>query len=106
MAFLDSPACGVTDKLSNADPSPRMLIYSALSPSPFRSIKLRSRKPDCRACGVGRKQQLIDQEDYLEMCGFYPPDWESLGLVKGEAGHRITSKVRLEYCCVGQCLAC
>jgi adenylyltransferase/sulfurtransferase len=71
-----------------------LLIYSALSPSPFRSIRLRKKKSDCLACGNNaRTGALLDQSDYVAVCGSLPPDWESLGYQNDEGSRRVTAKV-------------
>ncbi len=73
---------------------PALLIYSALSTTPFRSVMLRKKRPDCLACGErSDARALIDQADYVEVCGSLPPDYEALGYTKSEPGHRITAKV-------------
>lgn len=68
-----------------------MLIYSALSATPFRSIKMRTRRPTCPACGVeGQKIGAIDEGlDYVQFCGGERPDWVTQGLVPGLADARI-----------------
>jgi adenylyltransferase/sulfurtransferase len=79
-----------------SDTPPSLLIYSALALPPFRTIKLRSRKSDCIACGDDTSGgQLIDQSDYLELCGSLTPDYETLGLLAGEAGQRIRAAVSI-----------
>lgn len=73
---------------------PTLLLYSALSTSPFRSIKLRSRRANCPACGVeGKKGGAIAETDYVAFCGGPRPDWESLGMREGSADRRIHPKV-------------
>ncbi|TDL25454.1 hypothetical protein BD410DRAFT_716994 [Rickenella mellea] len=64
------------------DPGPSMLLYSAMELSPFRNIKLRSRKRDCPACGIqgGRISDL----DYVTFCGGPRPNWEERGLAEGD----------------------
>ncbi|KAI0346326.1 hypothetical protein BDW22DRAFT_1352390 [Trametopsis cervina] len=72
---------------------PTLLLYSALSLSPFRSIKLRTRRPTCLACGVqGHKIGSIASTDYVAFCGGPRPDWETLGMVEGSTAHRIKAK--------------
>ncbi|KAI0059191.1 hypothetical protein BV25DRAFT_1809420 [Artomyces pyxidatus] len=75
------------------DGKPSLLIYSALGIPPFRSIKLRNRKPTCPACGVeGEKVGKIEDIDYVQFCGGARPDWETLGLVAGTTQTRISAK--------------
>ncbi|KAI0797876.1 hypothetical protein C8Q75DRAFT_709560 [Abortiporus biennis] len=71
-----------------------LLIFSALSTPPFRSIKLRSKRPTCPACGVeGQKVGRISETDYVAFCGGDRPDWVSKGMVvEGRTEYRITAK--------------
>src|ERR1700761_7598138 len=62
----------------------------------FRNIKLRTKKPECIACGTDRKR-LTDQSDYLELCGRIAPDYEALGLDAGDARRRLSAKVGNYY---------
>ncbi|TFY83025.1 hypothetical protein EWM64_g981 [Hericium alpestre] len=74
----------------STDEKPMLLIYSALGFPPFRSIKLRTRRPTCPACGVeGQKIGQIEDLDYVQFCGGERPDWEKLGLIPGSADTRI-----------------
>ncbi|KAJ6618264.1 hypothetical protein B0H10DRAFT_2164185 [Mycena sp. CBHHK59/15] len=69
---------GLHDKKSS------LLLFSALESPPFRSIKLRSRKPTCPACGTcAQKFGEIKDIDYVQ---FYR------GLTAGEPAHRIAVK--------------
>ncbi|KAJ7273342.1 hypothetical protein C8J57DRAFT_1064097 [Mycena rebaudengoi] len=75
------------------DKKPTLLLFSALGSPPFRSIKLRSRKPTCPGCGTSaEKIGEIREIDYLQFCGGATPNWESRGLVAGDPGHRIGVK--------------
>ncbi|TFK47751.1 hypothetical protein OE88DRAFT_738723 [Heliocybe sulcata] len=75
------------------DNKPSLLIYSALSVPPFRSIKLRSRRATCPACGQeGTRQGSIQETDYVAFCGGSRPDWEKLGMVPGDEGSRVSAK--------------
>src|ERR1700744_4893926 len=77
------------------DSPPSLLIYSALAAPPFRTIRIRSKKRDCIACGDNASRgALIDQSDYLELCGSSTPDYEANGIAAGEPGYRIEAKVR------------
>lgn len=63
-----------------------LLLFSALSLPQFRSIKLRTRKPSCPACGVdGQKIGQIEDIDYLQFCGGERPNWEQRGLESGNS---------------------
>ncbi|CEH17609.1 Molybdopterin synthase sulfurylase [Ceraceosorus bombacis] len=52
---------------------PNLLLCSAFSYPPFRSIKLRPSRPDCRSCGnpenVESRISNLAQEDYAAFCG-------------------------------------
>lgn len=83
---------GPSNIKSPSEAKPSLLLYSALSPTPFRSIKLRTRRPTCPACGdEGQKIGEIASTDYVAFCGGTRPDWETLGLHDGD--HRIKAKV-------------
>ncbi|KAG6918248.1 hypothetical protein DXG01_015622 [Tephrocybe rancida] len=76
------------------DKKPTLLLYSALGSPPFRSIKLRSRKPTCAACGAEReKVGTIQDIDYVQFCGGPRPDWEARGL---EEGASVGARVRVK----------
>jgi len=76
--------------------TPSMLLFSALSSQPFRSVKLRSRKQDCVVCGSQDFDlRSVTETDYIQTCGGPRPDWIQRGLLHGQAGRRITVKVRL-----------
>ena len=78
------------------DGRPSLLIYSAISYPPFRSIKLRSRNKKCAACGDdGEKQGDISSLDYVAFCGGPKPDWVKQGLKSsGGESRRIKATVR------------
>ncbi|KAJ7090203.1 molybdenum cofactor synthesis 3 [Mycena belliarum] len=75
------------------DQRPSLLLFSALGSPPFRSIKLRSRKTTCPACGDS-KQKVgdIKEIDYVQFCGGPAPDWEGRGLLVSDPNHRISVK--------------
>ncbi|KAG5653797.1 hypothetical protein H0H81_010467 [Sphagnurus paluster] len=84
------------------DKKPTLLLYSALGLPPFRSIKLRSRKPTCPACGTAEERLgKISEIDYVQFCGGPRPDWETRGLVNGETGARASVK-ELEAALAGE----
>ncbi len=69
-------------------------MFSALGMPPFRSVKLRSRRAACPACGVeGEKVSKIEETDYVAFCGGERPDWVARGLVEGREDRRIRAKV-------------
>lgn len=71
-----------------------MLIYSALAFPPFRSVKLRSRRRTCPACGDEvEKIGEISSMDYVNFCGGPAPNWEKRGLIAGRENTRIRAKV-------------
>ncbi|KAF8518478.1 hypothetical protein JB92DRAFT_3088024 [Gautieria morchelliformis] len=75
------------------DGRPSLLIFSALSTPPFRTAKLRSRRPTCPACGEdGKKIGKIEEIDYVAFCGGRTPDFEATGLRQGQPGHRICGR--------------
>jgi hypothetical protein len=77
------------------DTKPSLILFSALGSPAFRSIKLRSRKPTCPACGTkGQNVGQVTNLDYAQFCGGESPNWEQQGLVKGDAGYRIYARVR------------
>ncbi|KAH7912310.1 hypothetical protein BJ138DRAFT_803296 [Hygrophoropsis aurantiaca] len=72
------------------DGKPTLLLYSALTVPFFRSVKLRSKKPSCIACGGdGVKNGTIEETDYVAFCGGVRPNWEQKGLSSGSPGARI-----------------
>jgi len=76
------------------DKKPSLLIYSALATPPFRSIKLRTRKPTCPACGtLEERLGTIQQIDYVQFCGGPRPDWEKRGLIIGDPAARVNVEV-------------
>ena len=76
------------------DYKPSLLLFSALGSPPFRSVKLRPRKPSCVACGTrDGKLAASRQADYVQFCGGPLPNWEDRGLVRGSAEERISPKV-------------
>lgn len=75
------------------DQAPSLLLFNALQTPPFRSIKLRNKKPACAACGSGPKTHgMIDNTDYVQFCGGPPANWVERGLVPGSAETRISTK--------------
>ena len=61
-------------------------------------MKLRPSRVDCIACGRDPDgPSLIDQSDYLEVCGALPVDYEALGMNPGAEGYRIGVKVRDDW---------
>ncbi|CAK5264722.1 unnamed protein product [Mycena citricolor] len=68
-----------------------MVLFSALGSPQFRSIKMRSRKPSCPACGTAEEKiGQIRETDYVQFCGGPAPDWERRGLVPGDPEDRVT----------------
>jgi len=82
------------DKSVTIDGTSSLLLFSALGSPPFRSIKLRSRKPTCPACGEeGKKLGEIRDIDYVQFCGGAAPDWEKSGLAEGSPKQRVSVQV-------------
>lgn len=78
---------------SSSDGNPSLLLFSALSMPPFRSVKVRNKKPNCPACGTeGERMGSIEEMDYVAFCGGAAPDWETRGLI--DAQDRLTPIVR------------
>lgn len=65
-----SPAIPIT-------PIPSLLVYSAYSPSPFRSMRLRGKRPNCPSCSaaasITRQTLTSGSLDYISFCGIAPP---------------------------------
>jgi adenylyltransferase/sulfurtransferase len=74
------------------DLKPTMLLFSAVTQPPFRTVKLRSRKHNCIACGMARPSGLLHMTDYIQFCGGSNPDWETQGLEPGDPQKRVTAK--------------
>ncbi|KAJ7184168.1 hypothetical protein C8R46DRAFT_1063123 [Mycena filopes] len=75
------------------DRKPSLFLFSALGVPPFRSIKLRSRKPSCPACGTAdQKVGEIKEIDYVQFCGGATPDWEGRGLHPGDPNDRVSAQ--------------
>ena len=59
--------------MDTTSPSPSLLLYSAQNASPFRTVRLRSRRPDCFACSakaeLSRKSLISGSLDYVAFCG-------------------------------------
>lgn len=92
-----------------------MLLYTALSPRPFKTIKLRPRQPACRGCSgvfpklssqhesvlylLGDIESL--EKDYLEFCGDLPGgesgDPVQAGMRLGEPGSRVKAMVSIIF---------
>jgi adenylyltransferase/sulfurtransferase len=73
-----------------------MLVFSALDPTPFRSIKLGTKDINCVSCGTSShidKIKNVQDVDYVQFCGGQVPNWEQLGLLEGDIGARISAKV-------------
>ncbi|KAG9031716.1 Urmylation protein [Tulasnella sp. JGI-2019a] len=65
------------------DKVPSLLIFSALASPHFRPVKLRSKRPNCIACGNGQsglKNSTLEL-DYVAFCGGEHPDPAETGAV-------------------------
>ncbi|KAH9933670.1 uncharacterized protein BXZ73DRAFT_46213 [Epithele typhae] len=72
---------------------PTLLMFNALSTSPFRTVKLRNQRLTCAACGSDSERVgKIEDTDYVAFCGGARPDWVSRGLIAGRDGDRVTPK--------------
>ncbi|KAI1786774.1 hypothetical protein LXA43DRAFT_1032466 [Ganoderma leucocontextum] len=84
------------------DGKPTLLMYSALAMPSFRSVKLRTRRVTCPACGSGdEKVGRIEDTDFVALCGGERPDWVARGLVSGKPGDRIYAKVGVAHITAG-----
>jgi adenylyltransferase/sulfurtransferase len=58
-------------------PPPTLLIFSGMSATPFRSVRMRGRRKDCAACGLASELRLeklrSGDVDYVRFCGVIPP---------------------------------
>ncbi|CDZ97135.1 molybdenum cofactor synthesis 3 [Phaffia rhodozyma] len=95
---------GESSSSPSSDPS-KLLTFSALSSTPFRSFKLRNRQPHCRSCGDpskgDRKEGKIgdlENEDYEAFCGGPDVDRDAEGMQYGSVGTGLkrTSVVELK----------
>ncbi|KAI0891787.1 adenylyltransferase [Annulohypoxylon nitens] len=72
---------GGLGKEANSTPkelvAPSLLLFSATSSTPFRSIRMRSRRPNCFACSSGSTLTLKELKsgslDYVQFCGVTSP---------------------------------
>lgn len=72
---------GGLGKEANSTPkelvAPSLLLFSATSATPFRSIRMRSRRPHCFACSSGSTLTLKELKsgslDYVQFCGVTSP---------------------------------
>lgn len=71
-----------------------LLLFSALSTPPFRTVNLRKRQPTCPACS--NPNHSIQTMDYIQFCGGPPTDWVENGQQQGQTNQRITPKVCFE----------
>lgn len=77
--------------MSTTDEKPTLLLYNALSFPPFRSVKLRTRRAVCIACG--ENPLPLDTFDYVQFCGGLRPNWSERGVVEGTPGTRVRASV-------------
>jgi len=58
-------------------PPPSLLIFSASSPQPFRTVRLRSRRKNCAACSstasINLESLTSGSLDYVQFCGVVTP---------------------------------
>ncbi|KAI0817186.1 ThiF family protein [Xylaria sp. FL0064] len=58
-------------------PTPSLLLFSATSSTPFRSIRMRGRRSDCFACSAASTLTLKELQagslDYVQFCGVTAP---------------------------------
>ena len=73
------------------DLKPTLLLFSAVTQPSFRTVKLRSRRHNCTACGIDKTPGLLRVTDYTQFCGGSNPDWEMRGLQPGGPQKRVTA---------------
>ncbi|KAI1095017.1 adenylyltransferase [Rostrohypoxylon terebratum] len=65
------------DSITRGLAAPSLLLFSATSATPFRSIRMRSRRPNCFACSSGSTLTLEELKsgslDYVQFCGATSP---------------------------------
>lgn len=84
----------LTPSCNCVEGKPSLLLFSALSPSPFRNVKLRAKRATCPACGVDRERtETIKDTDYIAFCGGQRPNWAVLGSQLGDPAKRIKATV-------------
>ena len=72
------------------DGTPSLLLYSALSLSPFRTIKMRKKQVNCVSCSSEASAALdVANTDYIAFCGGPTRDWVETGLIV--SGTRISA---------------
>lgn len=66
-----------TTSTPNEPITPSLLLFSATSTTPFRSIRMRSRRPNCFACSSSSTLTLKELKsgslDYVQFCGVTTP---------------------------------
>ncbi|KAI1132446.1 adenylyltransferase [Nemania abortiva] len=69
--------CEKNDSTPKEPLKPSLLLFSASSPTPFRSIKMRGRRADCFACSASSMLTLKELKsgslDYVQFCGVTAP---------------------------------
>ncbi|KAL5606484.1 hypothetical protein BROUX41_002891 [Berkeleyomyces rouxiae] len=77
LKIITSGGLGATADCAIDYGKPSMLLFTANSPNPFRSIKMTSRRPKCFACGPEsplKRESLQDGSlDYVQFCGTTSP---------------------------------
>ncbi|KAG1726266.1 uncharacterized protein EDB91DRAFT_1254408 [Suillus paluster] len=75
-----------------------LLLFNALSIPPFRTVKLRSRKLTCAACGIeGQKIGTVEETDYVAFCGGARPNWLERVFASNENHAIIDVRPRTEF---------
>jgi hypothetical protein len=82
----------------DSDQSRSLLLFDALGCPPFRSIKLRSKKPTCKACSnPSESLKNMANTDYVQFCGGPAPDLITQGSVVARgSNYRASAKVRYD----------
>ncbi|PPQ96256.1 hypothetical protein CVT26_005583 [Gymnopilus dilepis] len=79
--------------LGKEDQSSSLLLFSAFATPPFRSVKLRRRKPTCPACS--NPDGCLGSTDYIQFCGGVRPDWIIQGRIPGVDLHEIITSAQI-----------
>ncbi|RYP52902.1 hypothetical protein DL768_001998 [Monosporascus sp. mg162] len=75
--ITDGSGAGAAEKKQPSASAPSLLLFSAYSTPPFRSVRMRGRRPDCVACSPGSTLTLEELSsgslDYVQFCGVRTP---------------------------------
>ncbi|KAI0430597.1 adenylyltransferase [Xylaria sp. FL1042] len=76
-AGINTPTQNEKDEPPRERPTPSLLLFTATSSTPFRSIRMRGRRSDCFACSAAStltlKELRAGSLDYVQFCGVTSP---------------------------------